>query len=158
MAEILSTNSVKMDLAFILAHLDFMPDAITKLEEPGLPLTEALTILKDAENKVNMIPGPKGAIIKTKLEAILRKNPGLLHIVKEVRECLTGTSTSMGLPSGLSLSDIANLKFAPITSTDVERTFSMYKCILTDRRHSLTQENLSKINVTHCFFNYGSSE
>ena len=33
-----------------------------------------------------------------------------------------------------------------------ERTFSVYKTVLTDRRHRLTEENVVKILVTHCFY------
>ena len=41
----------------------------------------------------------------------------------------------------MSPQQIIYFKFAPITSTEVERTFSSYKNILSDRRHNLTQEN-----------------
>ena len=41
----------------------------------------------------------------------------------------------------MSPQQIISFKFAPITSTKVERTFSSYKNILSDRRHNLTQEN-----------------
>merc|ERR1712062_112029 len=34
---------------------------------------------------------------------------------------------------------------------DVERSFSVYKNILTDHRHQLTEENLSKMIVCNCF-------
>lgn len=49
--------------------------------------------------------------------------------------------------------DIANLKFAPTANVDVERSFSVYKNVLTDRRQRLTEENLNKIMVTNCFYN-----
>ena len=37
---------------------------------------------------------------------------------------------------------LAQMKFSPITSCDVERSFSDYKSILTDKRTSFTPENL----------------
>lgn len=33
-------------------------------------------------------------------------------------------------------------KYAPITSVDVERLFSVFKNMLTDKRHSFTEEKL----------------
>ena len=42
------------------------------------------------------------------------------------------------------------LKFAPSTSCDVERSFSSYKSILSDRRHSMPAQNLEKYLVLHC--------
>jgi len=40
-----------------------------------------------------------------------------------------------------------------MASMDVERSFSTYKNILTDKRHNLTKGNLKKIMVTNCYFN-----
>jgi hypothetical protein len=39
---------------------------------------------------------------------------------------------------------ISALKYAPITSVDVERSFSSYKYLLRDRRHYYLIENLEK--------------
>ncbi|CAI6357265.1 unnamed protein product [Macrosiphum euphorbiae] len=44
--------------------------------------------------------------------------------------------------------------FAPITSVDVERSFSTYKSILTEKRTSMTSENIEKYIIVHCFKNY----
>ena len=42
----------------------------------------------------------------------------------------------------LSPNVLAQMKFSPITSRHVERSFSDYKFILTDKRTSFTPENL----------------
>jgi hypothetical protein len=39
---------------------------------------------------------------------------------------------------------ISAYKFAPVTSVDVERSFSIYKNILSDNRTSFSPENLEK--------------
>ena len=39
------------------------------------------------------------------------------------------------------------IKYAPLTSVDVERSFSVYKRILTDRRQNLTETNIEVYNV-----------
>ena len=53
--------------------------------------------------------------------------------------------------------EIASFSFAPINSTQVERAFSIYKNILTDRRRSFSFENLRMVFVVHCFHSLGSS-
>lgn len=50
----------------------------------------------------------------------------------------------------LTLSQMCSLKFAPITSCDVERSFSVYKNILTDKRRNLTENNLEMLLVVNC--------
>jgi hypothetical protein len=42
------------------------------------------------------------------------------------------------------------LKSALVTSCDVERSFSAYKLILSDRWLSMTAENMEKYLVVHC--------
>lgn len=45
-------------------------------------------------------------------------------------------------------------QFTPLVSVDVERSFSKYKLILTDRRQSLTVENIEMLNILY----YNNSE
>eukprot|EP00095_Tigriopus_kingsejongensis_P010943 maker-scaffold234_size243041-snap-gene-1.28 protein:Tk10943 transcript:maker-scaffold234_size243041-snap-gene-1.28-mRNA-1 annotation:"hypothetical protein EAG_00300" len=52
------------------------------------------------------------------------------------------------LPEGMSPDDVSKMKFCPTTSVDVERSFSQYKNILSDRRHSFTKENIRPNMVT----------
>ncbi|CAI6349970.1 unnamed protein product [Macrosiphum euphorbiae] len=47
--------------------------------------------------------------------------------------------------------EIEAFKFAPITSVDVERSFSRYKNVFRPNRHRFTLENLKKYMVAHCF-------
>lgn len=46
--------------------------------------------------------------------------------------------------------NVPNMIYAPITSVDVERTFSMYKTLLADNRQRFQFENLSKIFFVYC--------
>jgi hypothetical protein len=45
---------------------------------------------------------------------------------------------------------ISVLKYAPVTSCDAERPFLAYKHILSDKRQSMTQENMEKILILYC--------
>uniref|UniRef100_A0A8D8PLB4 HAT C-terminal dimerisation domain-containing protein n=1 Tax=Cacopsylla melanoneura TaxID=428564 RepID=A0A8D8PLB4_9HEMI len=66
---------------------------------------------------------------------------------KKVNEYLNGSGTS--LPTTIDVGKSSKFKYCPMTSVDVERSFSSYKYILEDRRHRFTMENLGKIMVLH---------
>jgi len=46
--------------------------------------------------------------------------------------------------------DIVNYKFSPINFVKVERSFKIYKNLLSDRRSSFKFENISQIIVIQC--------
>jgi hypothetical protein len=48
---------------------------------------------------------------------------------------------------------ISSLKYAPIISVDVERTFSSYKNILSDRRQKFSVQNLEKHLIINWYNN-----
>ena len=50
----------------------------------------------------------------------------------------------------MKLEDVACFKYAPVTSVEVERTFSQLKYVLSDRRHNLSSETLEKMLVIMC--------
>jgi len=52
--------------------------------------------------------------------------------------------SKLELPEDLNLDDMTYLRFAPITSVDVERPFSSYITLLTDNRRSFIFENLKE--------------
>ena len=115
-----------------------------------MELTNAMQLMEDALDKLSRIPGNYGEELKTKLDNVLKKNPGFDHI-KSISKVLSGTSTTF--PEGMSPTDVAMFKYCPTASVDVERSFSSYKNILTDKRHSLTKESLKKIMICHCYYN-----
>ncbi|KAJ4451100.1 hypothetical protein ANN_02539 [Periplaneta americana] len=51
---------------------------------------------------------------------------------------------------GVCVCDIPLLKYARLTSCDVERSFSQYKSLFGDNRHAFVMENLEMIFVVHC--------
>jgi hypothetical protein len=60
-----------------------------------------------------------------------------------VRKILDGEDTT-DPPEDVSRGKFNVLKFSPVTSCDVERSFSAYKRILFDRQLSMTAENMEK--------------
>ncbi len=56
------------------------------------------------------------------------------------------------LPSEMDPASIAALKFCPMTSVDVERSFSQFKHVFSDRRQSFIQENLAQVVIASYFY------
>lgn len=55
-----------------------------------------------------------------------------------------------GLPEDLTGNDLVYFEYAPITLSDVERSFPRYKNILFDNRRRLDVENNKKSLVVQC--------
>ena len=47
------------------------------------------------------------------------------------------------------MDQISSLKYAPVSSCDVEGSFSMFVIGLSDKRMSLNEDNLEKLAVVH---------
>ena len=145
------SNQLQLDLAFIRANICFLPKQLKKLETKGLALAESFAIMDKVQDELNNVPGQKGAAFVAKFKAVLARNPDV-NVLRAISSCLSG-SEGCELPESVRISDLPNFKFCPTASVDVERSFSVYKGVLTDKRHRLTQENIRKIMVTHCYLN-----
>ena len=126
-----------------------LPIKLTQLEEAGLSLADSISIMDQTSLEIDKIPGEKGEKLQKKFHAVLARNPDY-STLRSISEVIQGSGSDM--PEGMSPKDIANFKFCPTVSVDVERSFSIYKNILTDKRHSLTKENVRKMIVTHCYY------
>lgn len=94
--------------------------------------------------KIDSIPGKTGNVLKTKKDDVLKKNLGLTKL-RTINKILLGEEDTELIENDMMDPKIlSSLKFAPITSVDVERSFSSYKTILSDRRHNFTEDNLEK--------------
>lgn len=91
------------------------------------------------------------ALILTKnVKIFFKKNNGF-HILTKIFKVLSGdVSTLEGIPEDLTSNDLLHYKYAPITSVDVERSFSRFKNLLTDNRRSMLLKNLSKSLIVQC--------
>ena len=139
--EVIEKDTLSSDLAFIKTHLANLPDAIHNLEKRGLTLHAQMKIIDDIRQKMSIIPGARGKILKKKTEDVFRKNPGL-EFMEAIDAAITDGIMDASVPRDpLVMSSYA---YAPIVSVDVERSFSEYKYVLNDRRHNFTQSNLEK--------------
>lgn len=107
---------------FEVHKYSFLTKAITRLEKHGLTVQEQLAILNDVKSKLS-------GFELAKLEESLSKNP------------------DVNFYENMSVNQKIKCKYMPMTSVDVERSFSIYRYILSDRRHSLSESKLAMLNV-----------
>lgn len=132
-------DTVYRDINFIHTHYSSLSKTIKCLENRGAPLHESLQFITNTILSLNAVPGETGEKVKSKLDAVLDSNPGLKKI-QSINEYLSGITTS--LPDECSEQSVPVYKYCPITSVEVERSFSAYKLILVDNRKSWTPETL----------------
>jgi hypothetical protein len=90
---------------------------------------ESLNVFEEAEKRLKNVQRPIGDIVNAKVKNVLEKNSGLAEM-KATKIIVTGISSEASFNVELSPSDIVIMKYCPITSVKVERSFSRYKAIL----------------------------
>jgi len=146
----LSSNNIQNDLAYIKSSFGFLPDIILKLEQRGQTLNYYLNLLDSVDESLKCNAGNIGQIIYSKYIKVVNKNIGLRNI-NIIRNILSGVSDNLtNLDYDLNQSDMCHFKYAPITSVDVERSFSRYKNVLTNNRRSFVFHNIRMILMVYC--------
>ncbi|KAF0694175.1 DUF659 domain-containing protein [Aphis craccivora] len=131
-------NSVKFGLAFIKLHLSELCANLKTLEESNSELLKSMDIFRKIENILTNIPGPKGEKVKEKCMYVIEKNGGY-KTLKCYYEVMLGKANN-NLDTTPTLLNC--FKYAPITSADVERSFLLYRYILSNRRFNFNENNL----------------
>ena len=128
----LTTKNSKVfsSVSYIANHFSWLPDSIKKLETSCMPLQEAVGIMEDAVQVVSVVPGEVGGVVSTKLQSLLNNNPGYSNLV--ILSCLF-SGEIVESPENSITSTIPLYKYAELTSCEVERFFSIYKNILSDK-------------------------
>lgn len=145
--EAIDSSTFKTNLIFINTNFACIPQAITKLQERGLNLIDSLQILQAIQDKLKSQHLSK---YSNKLKNILKRNPDF-EIVNAISNVLKTGKNNM--PSDLktyTALELEAFKYAPITSCDVERYFSMYKEVLRDNRRRFLFENLEQHVILFC--------
>lgn len=145
--ETFASEEIKTDLAFIKNNFTVIVRAIKKLETQGLELNESVEINEVIQSKLNTLASKHFA---DKLVAVHRRNVGY-ETIREIRNVLYGGKSSDNeYIRKLRPSEITMFKYSPTTSMDVERSFSAYKLVLSERRKSFSFENLKKHIIVNC--------
>lgn len=146
----LQNPNIKGDLAFLKANYEFLPESIASLESASMQLVDAVGIVKDVVVKVGAVRGERGSSFRQKFAQVLDKNDGLKTLMAIAATLSGETGVNAEQLRGYNSKEIASFKFAPITSCDVERSFSMLKALYRDNRKSFTFDALQMHVVIHC--------
>ena len=77
------------------------------------------------------------------------RNPGYSTLCK-VSDILCGDEAELGgNEQGLSANDLTLFKYSPVTSCDVERSFSSYRVLLSDNRRSFQLDSFKMHVIVH---------
>lgn len=146
---VVTQPSIKTDLPYIKANFSCIPIAQTQLQTSGAPLTDAIQKFEAVGASLRGICMQE---FSDTFNYVATKNTGLSLLKKIVHAINPGTvgpaecdDANMQFIRSLSTVELACYKFAP-----VERTFSMYKNVLHEKRRSFTFENLKKHVIANC--------
>ncbi|XP_025198504.1 uncharacterized protein LOC112603549 [Melanaphis sacchari] len=145
---------LKNNLTYIKSNFAKLILAIEQLQQQHIPLSDSLKIVQDIQKSFETLSGSSGKSVQNKFNQVQEKNRGLSALVK-ISQVLTGEETFRnldGLPEDLNCNDLTFFKYAPLTSVDVERSFSAYKTLLSNNRRSFKFENIRKHLIIQCNF------
>jgi hypothetical protein len=134
------------ELAYIQTNFGILISSIGKLESQGLTINEASLVLGRVREALLEATGEIAELIQEKFSDIITKNPDLETISKIGRILDGEKEVNLDMPPNM----ISFYKYAPLTSVDVERSFSTYKNILADNRCSYTPENFEMYIICNC--------
>lgn len=121
-----------------------------KLEIIGLPLTESTDLVTTVTENLKTVTGDYEEKVTHKMESVLKRNVHFSVLLK-ISKILKGEHVKG--PREVLAHHWGKFKYAPITLCDVERFFSAYKLILTDKRHQFKIDNIEKTIVAYCNYN-----
>lgn len=147
---LVSSAELPRNLAFLTLNYTFLAAKLKEMQEKNSWLRQSLQYLDDIESKLFSVRGNVGKSVIEKFKSVIGKNPDLEKL-KGISAVLEGNDADdHDDPTlGLNPAEIASVQFAPITSVEAERSFSMHKFLLSDRRHGLTPENLEMELISH---------
>lgn len=136
--ELIQNPNLMPQLIYIESNFKNIPKIIDELQSHSIPLTTAVSKIEQFSECD--FPGPKGEKVKSKVRAVLERNCGWNEL-KNVAKLLNGLEPER--KDGWTVQNILQMKFAPSTSSEVERTFSKMKYLLSDRRLSFSVDNFT---------------
>lgn len=105
-------------------------------------MTDSILLVKEVKTKFLQISGNIGKSIQIKLGSVfdgLKKLNTILTILDGKNHV-----TIQDFEEELTTLDLPYFKYVPVSSTDVERSFSKSKMLLSDNRRKFTFKNLKK--------------
>ena len=140
-----STPHFKNDLAFISTNYGCLPQIVDHFQKQNSLLTDSFSLLENSIKLISEVKGKEGEEIYSKMQNILAKNQGLQEL-----KTISMIHKGENIDTPYSPKEIASFKYAPLVSCDVERSFNVYKDILTCKRMNLTDSNIKYHLVIAC--------
>lgn len=146
-------DELKDDLAFIKANFSFIPEAIKGFECTTLDVDDGIKTYEDIRYKLYLMRSP---VYVRKFDKIIARNANFARL-KIIQNILSGRKAEnekcdkgdLKFVQNYSANELAMFRNTPLSSCDVERTFSLYKAILAPYRRSFLFENLKR-NIVIC--------
>ena len=137
--DLLADSEIKGSLAYISGNFSFLPITITWLEKRDESIHSVVKRIKGVEEHLQQCEGEIREKIKTTwaTNQYLRKYCKMKMLTSEFDE-------------DYSPGDLGHFKYAPLTSVEVERSFSMYRNVLPDNRRSFKPETLRMVMALYC--------
>lgn len=147
--ECFSEDGIDTKIQYIHTRFSKLPEIITQLEARNNSLEYSLSLIDQISNSLSSETHGVAKIAFEKLSQVLNKNPGYKTIC-QIMKTLSGDCEKTVTEEEFTKEELYCFSHAPVTSCDVERTFSLYKTFFTDRRRSFTQENLRATFLVYC--------
>jgi hypothetical protein len=109
-----------------------------KIPDESTLRKKKMEIVEAVDPQLGAVRGEIGEKVHRKFPAVRGRHPGY-STLQSVCKIMSGEEDD--LPD-FSLEKVHLLKFAPVTSCDIERPFSAYKRIISDRRLNMTAGNM----------------
>lgn len=132
----LKSSTIKGEIAAIARNYGFLPGFITKLETRSAALVDVVELMHSCQSHLEAVKTRDGKDLVDKFQAVLKKNPDIEKLF-QISTVLKGESVATDLDPAV----LVAFKFAPLTSVEVERSFSVEKTILSDRRTGFLMKN-----------------
>ena len=140
---LVESSELPLQLAQIVSCFFHLVPAIKKLESSNMSLLEQLNILDDIKSKL-----PSNSSAFEKFLSVEKKNAGL-QTLRSISAVLNGSPIEL-LAKSFSPSQILNYSYAPLSSVEVERSFSKYRELVTSHRERFSEDSIKKTFVCWC--------
>ena len=131
----LHDSTIIADILFIASYYGFLEESIDKLESCGQPLHANVKIVTDIMNIITSVNDTVANHIKEKPSTVINKNDGF-KTLQNISSCLTRQPVAQDRKAKYTIYEILAFTFFPITSVDVEQSFSMYKNLFRSNRQN----------------------
>lgn len=147
---LMNLSTLKRELAFIKRNYSCLTAALTSMQGQGVSLSVSIEKFLNIRAQFD---GAELAGVREKFDGVMRRNTGfdiLRRISMFLQNANTPESQACDFIRNLSPSELNGYVFAPVTSCDVERSFSSYKHIFDEKRRSFIFENLKQHLILYC--------